>query len=630
MRRRIVGFIAALLAAVMTFGSAEALAGVKDVKGAPVYEAEDPDNILGVAADFGIFAETVRLGGHVAANVACKELSYQNMDATTNGYFYAQKFISGNSIGAVSDYQAYFDTVSRLDIYVGSEYKLEKTDGGNAWNISCNGETRKISKSGIAKEIYFYNESSSKPFINIDSELKKLTKTAAAISTYAPAGVTTDFSNENYRKIVCGTGNNVLNISYDKLMNVKESGYNLTPLYISGIADTDNTLIVNVYGIPEGKEVKTPEIYFVKQDGSNGSPEACYKDTARVLWNFGSFSGTVNVSAFFGGTVLAPAANVELNGGPLVGSVIAKKFSNGNEVHFIPYRDKKEKESEVTVTVRTLDGTCCDQNIDRGLRGVELTLYKKNDNGKYKKVKTEKTADPDSTATWTVKEEGSYYIKETKTIDGYVKSPAKCVFTVKKDKEGILRIYPKKDAKDGNGEVANYTVNDDNTSASFMKFRKYGDSLYTAAYVTGKKNTYKLVSSEYTFKVTDAAGSVIDVNTEIGSTGLVDDNGEAYDIFEAHIKEAGRYKIEILKDEEVIECKYVNAYLMPVGAYIFVEEDFDPLASNLMSLLGSNFNISKIKKSTQNSIQKLMVDSSFDMMTDGCLFFNVGKGDLVM
>ncbi len=630
MRRRIFGFIAALLAAVMAFGSAEALAGVKYSKGIPVYVAEDPDNILGIAADFGMFAETIKLGGHVASNAACKELSYQNMDATTNGYFYAQKLISGNSIGAISDYQANFDTVERLDIYVGSEYGLEKTDGGNAWNITLNGETRKISKSGVAKEINFYNESSSTPFIDIDAELKKLTAAANEITGYPAKGATVDFSDQNNRKIFCGTGNNVLNISYDELMNTNEWGYNLTPLCISGIADTDNTLIVNVYGIPAGKEVKTPEIKFVKQDGSTGSPEQCYKDMTKILWNFGSFSGTVNVSAFIGGTILAPAASVELNGGPLVGGVIAKNFSNGNEVHFIPYKVKKEKESKVTVTVRTLDGTCCDQNIDRGLRGVELTLYRKNDNGKYKKVKTQKTEDPDSTATWTIKEEGSYYIKETKTIDGYVKSPAKCVFTVEKDKEGILRIYPKKDAKDGNGEVKNYTVNDDNTSAAFMKFRKYGDSLYTAAYITGKKNTYKLVSSEYTFKVTDAAGNAIEVNTDINSTGFFDGNSEAYDSFEAPIKEAGRYKVEILKDNEVIESKYVNAYLMPVGAYIFVEEDFDPLASDLMSLLGSKFNISKIKSSTQKSIQSLMVDDNFDMMTDGCLFFNVGKGDLVM
>ena len=71
MKCKVLGFILAVIASLMLCGTIDSFADVKDVNGAPVYVASDPDNLLGIAADFGIFADKVDMTTHVESNVAC-------------------------------------------------------------------------------------------------------------------------------------------------------------------------------------------------------------------------------------------------------------------------------------------------------------------------------------------------------------------------------------------------------------------------------------------------------------------------------------------------------------------------------------------------------------------------------
>ncbi len=622
MKRKLMGFVAVMLSMFLLFGAVETSAATETVNGATVYKAEYPDNLLGMAADFGVFADTVDLSGDLESNVACNNLvQYRDMTATANGYFYAKKFVPAGTIGSEDKYRAIFDTVTGIDVYVGSWYGLRKEADGS-WFISENGREygRKVSKSGSAQRIEFHNEDSTIPFIDIASELANLTKTATDLQAKPAAGAVYDGSNENSRKIKVSEKESVLNLTYDELVNRMSNQWaswtNTTPLYITGLKDTGNNLIINVCGIPS--DVKTITVKQIYIDGKD--PETNARYTQQLLWNFGSFSGEVVIDGFFGGTVLAPAAKVNLQSGPLLGSVIAKEFKNGAEVHFIPNKIKKiEEPSEVTITIEAVDGTCCPSVALPG--EIKATLYKQGDDGKYRKYgseNTKKTAG--GFATWTIDEAGSYYISEKESTDGFAKTPIKCFFTVEKDADGILRIKPIDKPSEANGQSKTFEyINDTEAkNAGYFKLRHYSNSMYVAA-IEMQNNMLALVTSQYHFEVKKLATG------ETLNTFAARNLAEAYDMLETNITEAGSYQVELYKGAELAETKYVDVYYSPVGIPFFVEKDNAELAQLYESYLGSKFVMTKLSSKNQKGIKQLEKDypDDFGEMTDGCLFFDV-------
>ena len=144
----------------------------------------------------------------------------------------------------------------------------------------------------------------------------------------------------------------------------------------------------------------------------------------------------------------------------------------------------------------------------------------------------------------------------------------------------------------------------------------------------GEDDSFTLVSSEYDFVVTN-----LDKNYTVAvdmAKGLVDESGADYNIKEAHIKEAGRYQVDMYsKDGELLDTKYLDIYLLPVGSYTFVEEEFSDLAAEYKQYLGSDHNIAKLSAANQKEIKKLASMRGFDNMTDGCLFFNFETADSI-
>ena len=603
MRKKLLGLIAALFAATLLFGTVEVSAKVTEKNGAKVYTAEDPDNMLGLAADFGIFANTVTFNGDAETNVACKRLvKFGDMKTTTNGYFYCREFGDGNQIGTSNLYQTFLTVAEDIKVYVGSGYKLERIKNGDAWRISKGSFSKEINRTG-AKTLEFINEDASTPFIDMDAEFAALRNTAAQLAALPTENASYDDHKQSERVLEVKGEQGVINLSYAEL-----SKYD-TQLYIRGLKD-GGSLIINISGIPSTvKEIRTPQIYI------NGrSAEESAKYTAQILWNFDSYDGKITVERLFGGTILAPNAFVNLSGGNLVGSVIADSFANGAEVHFVPYKIKKiDVPSEVTVSVWAVDGTCCP--AERSL-SFSAVLYKQKANGKYSKVGKAKTSAQDGVLSWTIDEAGSYYIKETTVQNGFVNTQMKCVFTVEKDKQGVLRIYPKKKALESNGESEKYTVNADNTGLEF-KLRHYSDSLYLAAFAT-ENGEIALHSSEYTFTIGKLGEESIEVKDR--AQGLAED----YDMYEVHVT-PGQYEVKMYLGEECVETKYVDVYLAPVGSFFFVEKDYQEIADLYESYLGNKLVMTKITKKNRDFMRTLAAENpaEFAMMTDGCLFFNV-------
>lgn len=601
MKRKFFGFIAALLAVFMTFSATEALAGVtyKDA-GTPKYQA-DSDSILGIAADFGIFADEIEMTAHVHSNAACNTLrSSSNLTVLShsNGVIYAKDYQCDKALGIENKYSNIPGNCNELTVCVGSDYSLEKQNNGGRWILKKNGQEMTID---CNTKTTFIKENSADPFISITDELSSLEKTAKVLAGLG------DTDKDIFKKdskddqwIVCNNDENVANISYTKFGD--------RPLYIDGIKDTEHTLIVNVTDLSNTDTVKIPKIEYKGASVDNENA----KYAQNTIWNFGDYTGTVITGGDFAGTILAPKATVKIGGGNIVGSVIAQKFINTNgEVHFVFNRTKKIN-TEVTVSIQALDGTCCDKDefgnpvSYRLLPGVKVALYKKIGN-KYKK-QTTRTTKSDATASWTIDKTGDYCIKALSAPDGFIKTPIKCLFTVDEDDNGVLRINVTK-GKEGNGQSNTGKASDDKTSASF-KIRFYSDSIYMAAY-DGTDGSLVHINDD-SLTVTDSLGSGVTVGQ---AQGLQDETGNAYDMKESHITNPGRYTVQLLG-----ETKDIDIYLLPSGLYLSVEYDESGIAENIFNSFGK-YELTKIKSGQQKLINDYM--KSHEELFDGCLFFEV-------
>jgi choice-of-anchor A domain-containing protein len=613
MKSKVICFLVAAVASLMLFGNVGAHAGVVYENGNPVYKASDAGNLLGIAADFGIFADEVDLSADAETNAACNHLSFATLRLTTNGIIYAGEFKAkdGQNLQYSKRYQQFLPKVETLDVYVGKNHTLsQNTD--KTWNVN----NHKVNCNEIS--VNFIKEGSV-PFIDVNTELNRLTDLACSLAKLPDSGASYQWNNENDRSIECNEGVNVLNLSYKDLVN---EGHSFTEIRIYGIRDTENTLLINITGLEGVEKVSIPKICF----GTNSIEDSIKaKHVSQILWNFADFAGYVKNAGEFGGTILAPKANVNVGAANLLGSVIARKFTNDSgEIHFVP--NKVKKDSSVQVSIKSVDGTCC-PSVE--ISDVKAVLYKKNGK-KYEEVSSAMTG-ADGFATWTIKEAGEYYIREVQgqEFEDFAETPIKCYFTVKNE-DGILRVYKKDKAKEGNGEntTFKYTGNADEKNSAYFKLRHYSNSLYLAANLFGEDNSFTLVSSEYDFTVTNLDKNYI-VTVDMAK-GLADESGEAYNIKEAHIKEAGRYRVDMLsKDRELLDTKYVDVYLLPVGSYTFVEKEFGDLADAYIGYLGKNYNISKLSATNQKGIKALAGEAAFDTMTDGCLFFNFENADII-
>ena len=254
MRRKLLGLIAALFAATLLFGTVEVSAKVTEKNGAKVYTAEDPDNMLGLAADFGIFANTVTFNGDAETNVACKRLvKFGDMKTTTNGYFYCREFGDGNQIGTSNLYQTFLTVAEDIKVYVGSGYKLERIKNGDAWRISKGSFSKEINRTG-AKTLEFINEDASTPFIDMDAEFAALRNTAAQLAALTTENASYNDHKQSERVLEVKGEQGVINLSYAEL-----SKYD-TQLYIRGLKD-GGSLIINITDVPSRvKEIRTPQI----------------------------------------------------------------------------------------------------------------------------------------------------------------------------------------------------------------------------------------------------------------------------------------------------------------------------------------------------------------------------------
>ena len=281
MKSKVICFLVAAVASLILFGTVSAHAGVEYVNGDPVYKASDAGNLLGIAADFGIFADEVDLRADAETNAACNHLSFDTLRLTTNGIIYAGEFKAkdGQNLQYSDRYQQFLPKVETLDVYVGKNHTLsQNTD--KTWNVN----NHKVNCNQIS--VNFIKEGSV-PFIDVKTELNRLTDLACSLAKLPDSGASYQWNNESDRSIVCNEGVNVLNLSYKDLVN---EGHSFTEIRIYGIRDSENTSLINITGLEGVEEVSIPKICF----GTNSVEDSVKaKHVSQILWNFADFAGYV-------------------------------------------------------------------------------------------------------------------------------------------------------------------------------------------------------------------------------------------------------------------------------------------------------------------------------------------------
>ena len=171
-------------------------------------------------------------------------------------------------------------------------------------------------------------------FINIEEGLKEVAEYSEKLGKEETSGgidfhPNKDDSGNNAYVDVSGSSADpvVWNISYEELCN-------LPVLNIKGL-EKGKTLIINVTGLPDGGEVVlNPEIK-IEGGAQNGEP---VKDwDGNLIWNFGSFTGTIKTNNTWMGSMLVPKGSLDV-GTNTNGSLIAETVTTRGESHKWDFR----------------------------------------------------------------------------------------------------------------------------------------------------------------------------------------------------------------------------------------------------------------------------------------------------
>ncbi len=556
-----------------------------------MFTTSNPNNMLGIAADFGIFVKgKVTATGHSDTNVACSELDLSQSNYTP---------VAAKAINYVEKV-ANRVMIDKGYIYIkgGQAKKLQKN---YYWDV--NGY--EVGGNEVKDVIIAPN------FINLESEFNKLTELSKSLSKLQDSNTTFNGTDMNKKYISCSGDFNVLNLSADQLAG------NKCELFINNIRG-DKLLIINV----DMSKVTSDYKLMCKIGLDNSFPDYQTRtnfdqDAANVIWNFTNWNSnntsrkveTVDSTL---GVILAPEAFVHINSGVHLGSVIAATFMNNNEVHYVPYRRQT-----VEVSILSVNGDCCPSKPLSGTTFAVYTTSGKLVQGTEKKVV--EGPDGNCTATWIMREPGKYYIRETQTVPGYTKTPVKARFNIDKV-NNVLNLTMVK-GKEANGYTE--TIRD----GKFL-IRHYSNELVAIAVDSSDFSTL----TNTTFSVYESNSDPTDLTYgNLIASGGADEDG----IFVANLPDTGYFCIVQTNTQSdytiTISVKKIAVFLTPVGHQFIIELDqitgFDILSILTKSEnLGSNMYMKKLTKSMNKELLNYASTSdeaavNYDATTDTCIVF---------
>ncbi len=248
-KKLLVGIVSAL-AICMIIGSYQAVAAEKDDK----YQAKNPNNLFGLVADFGLFANEAEINAHMDSNYAVKELiNGSGADAPVNDTFYIgnhSRNHRGNQTGNLDGFHAkYFNRPQQKQLGIAKLYisgNMSATTNGNQWFISDDITKNQPTDGKDVVDIKAVNSD----FIDFSDRFKELKQVANLLSIKANQNATYDLTGNKHNKtITCNAGQNVLNLKASEITYPNENVQVATyypeymafqvkkgePIYIKGI-----------------------------------------------------------------------------------------------------------------------------------------------------------------------------------------------------------------------------------------------------------------------------------------------------------------------------------------------------------------------------------------------------------
>lgn len=264
--------------------------------------------------DYAIVAKEYKQGiGHVEGNVLIHNLwTYCSIEnGRVPGEYntsYIQNLIDGLYV---------FQNGTTNKLVTSDTYKIEKK--GNQWFVD-----NKVF--GCTNNLYSVVQKSDGDFLDFEVLFKDLENYSQNLYKQVNASKITEDNIWN-GKFTSVEGNTVVfNINAKDLSKDIDQGE-----YLKTIAK-DKIVIINVITDNE-------ETIDIEAKVQNGGWDAW---SGNVLWNFGSYTGIINQNCIFSGTILAPAATVNINAGNLIGSVICDTVTHGSEIHKVAFRGLKD------------------------------------------------------------------------------------------------------------------------------------------------------------------------------------------------------------------------------------------------------------------------------------------------
>ena len=289
------------------------------------------NDLLGVAANFHIFANKATLNAHTNGNLAVDELA-GNVNFGTNIHegtvskdiYYIGELDSINASSFVSDQGNRTNKVvfgSGVPVYVksGQVYVKgdERLDHLNSADV--------------------YQDTTGSKYIDIKGVLNDLSKNSSNLYTKNSDTRLISFVGQDPNSRNIDVSGLKANDNNQTIIDIKASDLEEnTPISIKGIAKNSGSIILNVVNNNDDPITGTvnvnSKIQLIYTDGTTRSNHETedFSD-AHILWNFGQ-STEVNVNDPFQGSVLAPKADISV-GQNLDGNIIGNSVTINAESH---------------------------------------------------------------------------------------------------------------------------------------------------------------------------------------------------------------------------------------------------------------------------------------------------------
>lgn len=315
------------------------------------------NNDLSYASKFHIFANEATLGAHVNGNVAVGTL-YGNVNFGTNitelkgldkdiSYVENVEKMANSSFVSAND-----DRTNKVIFGTNNTIVLGEDNGSPMVNGT------KIDH--LTNDEIFQDKEPAK-YLDFAEEFAKLEGNSSQFSNLDSKTITNaDFPDINDRTI--DLSDYQPNSSNQIVINLDPEVLNAnTPLKILGLKDGSGPeVIINVdtKGASNYQMNSQIKLLFVDENGNvtdRPNQETEYFDDNRILWNFydssasdNLYSGTIEMNNTFQGSVLAPAATIEIHHN-LDGNIIADNVKVlGGETHRWDLQDRDTDDSPIT------------------------------------------------------------------------------------------------------------------------------------------------------------------------------------------------------------------------------------------------------------------------------------------